>query len=587
MSKARYPKKGFASYMLPFVLIIALLVAGWYIVQNNLNISDLQRIFQAPPVAKDEKVSVIYLEGDVQVKPWSEEKWQTVKPTSFLQAGDTIKTATGGLLVLRFFEGSEIRLDKQTEIKLIRLDKDATVGDHVAIDLIAGRLWRRGTDANTQDADFIINTNLQIIQMNKAVVIDVATDPDQLSVIGGNITTNVAEKVNGTRKPVSQLSLAGGEQVTLDELTMDQLKAGEKGVILPISDEYRSSEWYIWNIEKEEKLGYVVEVATSPTPPKEDLAELEEGLVTVASPKQSQSTGSKVTVSGTYDKAKITSIWVNNDSATLGINDEWEITVPLTQQQNTVTVTALEKNSTVKKEVTSIELNVDTSGPLLGSITNPEVDANGNGTITSDTLELTGEVDTDAEKVCVSHNDTQPAYCLKQFTPGSKIYRYLGGVSYGNVVSGKNKYEIYAYDELGNISQKTIYLFKDTAKPEEKIIEDETATSPNETSSTVSELQKPTITSPDPNVVFETSEAKVTITGTVDKGSRSLLINDRKAGYEVGSGIFEVVYMLEPGENLLRIQTTDSQGNKSKTATLTVIYLEESEVETDDSGVSQ
>lgn len=573
MAKARYPKKGFASYLLPFVLIIALLAAGWYIIQNNLNISDLQRIFQPPPVAKDEKVTVVYLEGDVQVKPWSEEKWQPVKYESFLQAGDSIKSATGGLLVLRFFEGSEIRLDKNSEIKLIRLDKDATAGDNIAIDLISGRLWRRGMDANTEDGDFIINTNRQIIQMNKAIIVDVSTNPDRLRVIGGSVVSNIAEKVSTTRRPVSQLEVLGGEQITLDDLTMDLLKAGEKDVVMPIDEEYRTSEWYLWNVEKEEKLGPVVEIAESPAVVSEDLEELEAGVVTVSSPTANQKTGGKVVVSGTYDKSKIAQIWVNDTSATLGLDDQWEVIINVSERQNTVRVTAQEKNSPAKKEVSTITLSVDTSGPLLGAITKPEVDENGNGTITGDTLELVGEVDSDAEKVCISHNDSQPAYCLKQFTPGAKTYRYLGGVSYGNVVNGKNKYEIQAYDNLGNVSRKTIYLFKDIPKPTEMIIEED-ASSTTETNDDLSDLQKPVITSPDPNQVFETSDGSITITGTVDKGSQSLLINGRKANYEVGSGVFEVTLTLEPGENLLKVQTTDSRGNKSKTATLTAIYLE-------------
>jgi len=478
--------------------------------------------------------------------------------------------------VLRFFEGSEIRLDKNSEIKLIRLDKDATAGDNIAIDLISGRLWRRGRDANTEDGDFIINTNRQIIQMNKAIVVDVSTNPDRLRVIGGSVVSNIAEKVSTTRRPVSQLEVLGGEQITLDDLTMDLLKAGEKEVVMPIDEQYRTSEWYLWNIEKEEKLGYVVEITDSVSVPSEDLEKLEDGLVSVTSPAQNQKTGSKVTVSGTYDKDKIANIWVNNAPAILGIANEWELTINVTEAQNTVTIVAQEKSSSARKEVETISLKADTIGPLLGAIRQPEVDANGNGTITGDTLELIGEVDTDAQRVCISHNDSQPAYCLKQFVPGSQTYRYLGGVSYGNVVSGKNKYEIYAYDALENASKKTIYLFKDAEKPAEKIAEEPEEIS-NEPPPNLSELQKPVITSPDPSQIHQTSEANLTIVGTVDKASQSLLINDKKASYTVGSGSFEVTISLEPGENLIRIQSTDAQGNKSKTATLTVLYLENSE----------
>jgi hypothetical protein len=573
MAQKKYPRKGFGSYLLPFILIIVLLGAGWYIIQNNINLSDIQRIFQPPPVAKDEKVTIVYQEGENQIKPWSEEKWKTLQSDAFLQAGDTIKTSPSGLLVLRFFEGSEIRLGKNTEIKLIRLDKNVTEGDHLAVDLVTGQLWRRGMDGNTEEADFTVNTNRQILQMNKAIVIDLQTNPDKLRVIGGNVISNVAEKMNGTRKPISQLEISGGQELTLDDLTMDQLKAGDKDVVLPIDATYLESEWYLWNIEKEEKLGLVIDIAEPKALVQEDLKPLDEGLVLVTEPKTGAKTGGKTLVAGTYDREKISQIWVNNEPVLLGLADEWETSIQLSEQQQTIRVTALEVNSTVKKEVTTFDVSVDNKGPILGKITKPEVDENGNGEITGDTIELVGEIGSDAQRVCIAHNDSTPAYCLKQFVAGSSSYRYLGGVGYGNLVAGRNKYAIYAYDALENMSQKTIFIFKDAPKPGERI-EDSSPTPPPETS-TGAELSKPVITTPDPSSTFETNNPLLTIKGTVDKGSRTLLINDKKASYTSGSEAFEVTITLEKGENLIRIQTSDALGNKSKTATLTAIYLEE------------
>lgn len=568
----KLPRKGFSSYILPFLLIILLLGTGWYIIQNKINLDDLQRILQPPEVAKDDKVSVVYQEGENQIKQWSEESWEGLEDDSFLQAGDTIKTSGSGVLVLRFFEDSELRVDKKTEIKLVRIDKNETEGDHLAVELVSGQIWRRGKDANTEDSDFIITTNRQIIQMNKAAVVDVSTNPDRLRVIGGTLVSNIAEKINGTRKPISQLEISGGQQITLDDLTLDQLKAGDKEVIFAIDSAYRASEWYLWNIEKEEKLGMVTEVAESSTQAKEELEKLDEGLVLVGTPKPGEKTGTKLTVSGTYDNEKISQIWVNNQAVTLGLGDEWETIITLSAEQNDIKVTAQEKGSTVKKEAKSFEVNVDSQGPSLGKIISPEVDENGNGTITGDKIELVGEVNTDAQKICVSHNNGEP-YCLKQFTAGSKTYRYLGGVAYGNVVTGQNKYSITAYDVQNNISQKTVYYFKDIPKPTEKVIDDSPAPAVSE--STAAELDKPVISSPDPGNVLETAEPQLTIKGTVDPASKSLLINGKKATYAAGSSSFEVTITLESGENLIKIQTTDSQGNKSKSATLKAIYLEE------------
>lgn len=574
MSSPRYPKKSLGSYLFPFILIIALIGTGWYIIQNKINLLDIRKIFEPPTISKDEKVTIAFQEGENEIKPWSTEEWKPLVTNEFLQVGDTIKTGPTGVIVLRFFEESEIRLDKKSEMKLIRIDKNEVSGDHLAVELISGQLWRRGKDANTSEADFIVTTQNQIVQMSTAAVINVKTDPDTLQVIGGKVKSNIAEKIGGSRKPISQLEIVGGQEVTLDSLVIDQLKSGEKNVLTALGEEFLKSEWYLWNIDKEELLGPVVEITTEATEnTAPNLASLEEGLVTVTDPKQGQKTGKKLLVSGNYDASKIRKVFVNNTTAILSESGEWEAPLTLSEGQEKITVTALETEAEEAKKVVEISLDVDSTGPALGKISQPEIDANNNGMIIGDTLELVGEVDSDAQKVCVMHNDKEPTYCLKQFKAGDKSYRYLGGVSYGNVVKGKNKYTITAYDSLENVSQKTIYLFKDEPKPD-KAIEEKAPSTTSPSTDSASELKKPIISSPDASAVFETSTTPIIISGSVDAKSKTLLVNDKKVSYEAGSTSFQVEVGLTLGQNTIKVQTMDANGNKSKTALLTVMYLD-------------
>lgn len=573
MRNPRYPKKGLGSYLLPFILILALLGSAFYIAQNNVNIEDIKRVFKGPELAKDEKVKILHQGGSNQIKPWSDKEWKILKDDEFIQVGDTLKTASDSDLVLEFFEDSQIRLSGSSQIKLIRLDKDEINGDHLALELVSGRVWRRGPKGNNDDADFIINTPHMVTQMNKAVVMDVSASPEIVRILGGTGVVNVARKRNGARVPISRLILSGGEQLLIDDLTLDDLKVGEKDVVTAIDESYFETEWYQWNIEMEERLGPVVEIADMEAK-KKVLELLEEGLVTVTTPGPGEKIGTSVLVQGTYDKERISKIYVNGDVATLGVNDEWESSVPLSEQKNTITVTAQEIDSDQIKEAVVIELDVDTTGPAFGKITNPEVDANNNGVQEGDGLELIGEISSDAVKVCVSHNGSEPAYCLKQFSAGDETYRYVGGVSYGNIVTGENKYSIVATDELGNSTTRTVYLFKDVPVPDTAIEPDENEPESN-TETGTDDLSKPTITDPDPSSVFETGESSILIRGTVDSRSRSLLLNGRKTSYSGGSEIFELNVELTEGENLIKLQSVDSAGNKSKTSILTVIYLKE------------
>jgi len=183
MAKKKAPKKHLGSYLLPFFLILVLLGSGFYIVQNKLNFDDLKRVLKGPELTKNDKIELVYQEGDNQIKHWNKEDWDYVDGDSFLQVGDSIKTSNSGVMVLRFFDDTELRLSGSTTIELIRLDKDANDGDHLAVELVSGKLWRRGPEGNTSEADFIINTNHQVIQMNKASVVDINTNPESVKVI--------------------------------------------------------------------------------------------------------------------------------------------------------------------------------------------------------------------------------------------------------------------------------------------------------------------------------------------------------------------------------------------------------------------
>jgi len=570
MSKPSYPKKGLGSYLLPFLLIILLIGSGIYILQNNINLDDLKRVFKAPEVAKDEKVEVIFSEGNPQIKPWSEQDWREMESDDVLQPGDTLKTTTGELLVLRFFEESEVRLGPDSTLKLIQMERDPIAGDQIALELVAGRLWRRGVKGNTPDSDFIIRTNFQILQMNDPIMLDLKTNPDTTRVIGGSLTDNISEQNNGARKPVSRLDLSAGQELVLDTLTIDMLKAGDTDVTLPLTEDYLNSQWYVWNMDKEEKLGFLVEPELLPDTTAE-LQDLEEGLVEVLSPIAGTRVGSSIQVTGTYDSEKIESIWVNNQEAIFGFNGDWEASVTLSESKSELLVTAQELSSEEEKRVTVISLDVDTSGPTFGEVTQPEIDENGNGTLDSDDLELLGEVSSDAQQVCVMHNDKAPAYCLKQFSAGDESYRYVGSVGYGNVVEGRNKYTITATDSLGNVSQKVIYLFKGVEKPSTAIDEPSTTTAAPSDSSAP---EAPVITDPDPGSDIQVDTETITVSGTVSAGTTSLLVNEKKADYTSGSGSFTIDVPLEVGENLLKFQAVNAQGKGSKTSVLRVFYFE-------------
>lgn len=553
------PKKSSGSYFLPFFLTFLLLGIGYYILKNNIQITDLTRIFQPPAVPKEKKVQLVFQEGEVSFRPWNSETWEQIKPETVIEAGDSLKTQKNGILVLGFFDKSEVRLASLSELKLTRLDKSPD--DHIAYELVKGKIWRRGKNAATQNADTIITTKYQIIQIVKAAVVEVETDPETIRVMQGSVVINVSKPGTTGRKPLAKIELVAGKHLKFSD--------PENRLIEPISDDFLKSEWYLWNSDNDAKLYPIVfEAAVAePAPVPIALENFPEGAITVVSPKAGDLVLGKILVTGTFDPAKISGIEVNGIQATLDLENGFEAAISIAETQNTITVLGIEKETFQKKLGAEFTVIVDATGPVLGKIIQPVLDTNGYGVV-GEKLELIGEIATDAVSVCVRHQDGEP-YCLKQFKTGDKIYKYLGAVKYGNVVKGKNKYAIVASDRFGNKSEKIAYLFKDIPVPQERMAETASTTEPV----AALDFPKPVIISPDPEIPFETPEKTVLIEGTVDPKTISLYVNGKKAPYQAGTEQFSITVPLESGENLIKIQAIDGNGVKSKVSLLKVISL--------------
>ncbi|GEM_PF-5521664 len=566
------PHKSLCSYLLPFALIVLLLGAGWFVIQNQLNLADFTKLFAGPNVKKQEKVKVAFSQGTIEIKPWRSQEWTPWAVQTVLDAGDSIRTSKDSVVVLRFFEASEVRIAELSEVKIVRMDMDQVHGNHLDLDLASGKLWRRGKVANTPQADFIISTPHFVALMNEASVVDFGTTPESLRCLAGSAMLTVTADTGTGKKAIKH----------------DQLKAGFQAIWspevapLPLDDDYLKSEWYLWNIDKEERLGPVAAPATPPpsaaqTPPAQQES-LPEGLVTVTSPQANDVVARDLFVTGTYDAEKIEKIWIQDKEVTLGLDGAWERKLLLDEKTSSLTVTAQQRGESVKKLALGLAISVDAIGPALGKIKEPPVDGNGNGVLKGDNLTMVGEVAADAVRICVAHNDSEP-YCLSKFKKGNATFTYSGAVKYGNVVKGKNKYTISAYDSFNNVTSKTVYYFKDIPKPAEKVAADPLAplqggiTPTSQPNATSSELPKPVISSPDSTETFQSTDPTVVVTGTVDAKTQSILVNGKRASYKSGTKDFSFTYPLEAGENLIKVQAEDSQGNKSKSAVLTVMYL--------------
>ncbi len=580
----QYPKKGFGSYILPFLLIILLAFSGWYIVKNEINLEQIKKVLQAPEIAKDERVKLSFIEAQILHKPWNADQWTAADQDTYLQAGDSLKTGSAAFAVLEFFDKSEVRIDQNTQMKLVRMDKDEALGHQIAVELVQGQAWVRYPHSSTEDSEFIFSSEHQIIQLGAATIMNVKSGPDTTSVLGGNIDINIVDERNGSRKPGGRVSIAAGEEIILDDLNRDSIKAGEENIVDFINQEKLSSAWFERNLSTEAQKESIVEIIGSDSlkVSSEGLEDWSGGDISITSPEEGSNTGAWVLVKGTLDDSSVESIEVNGVEATLGLNDDWEARVRLSKSSNSILVTAQKKGEKTIYKADELKVIVDDVAPGIGDITNPDVDENNEGS-TGDRLELKGLVSADANSICVIHNGGEP-YCLKQFKLGDTEYRYVAGVGFGNIVRGKNSYTIQAKDSFGNVASKTVTLYYGE-RTEESSPSSQAEESPDEPTTTV-EPGKPSISSPDPSTTFETSETSVTLSGNIGSNTQTLLINGKSAQFN-SDGSYTAKINIERGESLIKVQGVARNGEKSKTATLRVLSLEADEEEGDTAEITE
>ena len=572
MTKDPYPKKGISSYLLPFLLIILLGFSGWYLLQNEIKWDHIQRLIQAPEVSKDEKVTLAYQDEGIQIKEWNANGWKLFTEEDFFEPGDSVKTIEGGFAVLRFFEETELRLDQNTELKFVNLEKDDQLGHHISVELLQGQVWVRYPHMGPTESDFLLSSANQIVQLDNEAVMNVRANPDSTSSLGGSITINVVEERTGNRRPIGRIQLNSGEMALLDQLNRDTIKAStDESIIEPLANSLLDSAWGTRNLAAEEELGFIAGM----TGDLETTRVVSDNLdpwpgegVSVDSPLSQEEVGAWVLVQGTVSNENITAIQVNGEEATLGLNNDWEARVRVSRDRSTLTTTVTlndEENYLLEER----EVIVDDQAPVLGDILNPEVDENNSGT-TPSSLELRGEVSADATRVCVSHNGAEP-YCLQQFTEGSTTYRYLGSVGYGNVIEGINTYEVIAYDSYNNVSRKKVFLqYGDSTE-----LLETSSPSDQGSSESATEPPRPVINSPDPSSTFQTSEEFVEISGTVPGNVQTLLINDKAAQFDRNTGAFVARIDIDRGETLIKVQSVAPGGAKSKTTLLRVLSFED------------
>ena len=220
---------------------------------------------------------------------------------------------------------------------------------------------------------------------------------------------------------------------------------------------------------------------------------------------------------------------------------------------------------------------------------------------------INGTVAADVFKVRVDHihGGQTFSHVLGRYSPGSKVWNYVAVAGAdSNMKPGKNVYEVYAYDQEGNISDKAVLTINYSegdlpASTAEPAVSDAAVPVTGEPMPTtvpggdqpgasaaptpspqISRLSAPTVVTFNDVQENTTMENKVKVVGTVDPKSIRVFVNGfALTGYRSGEPQWvyyaaEKYSTLTMGKNTYRVYSVDAEGNKSAITEFEITRIE-------------
>jgi len=503
-------------YFMPFfiiIVLIAIVVVGWrtlnkVFIQDNLSTTN-------------ERVFLNIESGSTKAMMDGKTEWKNAPNNIYLYKGEKIETSLDGRASLTFPDQSIARMEKGSEVGFTQLKKlkEASITE---IALNSGEVWTKVENIVNPDSSFTVTTDLISVD-TKGGVLDI-NYPGTVYVIQGSAQISI--KNNG--ETIKTLNVGVGQQFIIDAAGISDIAENlETTLIFAISDEFKTSDWYKWNMRKDGSITAFEESGTE------------------------EDTTTDETTTKTVDE-------------TTGTTDE---TTTKTVEDTEATVSDTTK--TTDEEPADANDKTPPSAPAF------KEPGGNDDTVTIDDIEqiISGTVSSDTYAVIV--ND----YKLGKYIPGAKTFQYYAKTAYGNLKVGDNEFIAYAEDKAGNKSETS----KITLVLEQKTFDDKTAESKTESGTDTSALPKGTstggvkITDPNGGTSFTTTETVFDIKGEVPEGTAKVIINDYQlTKFAVGDTTFtykasSAMGSLTLGEkNLYTVKAYDADDELLGSASITI-----------------
>lgn len=506
-------------FLWPFLLII---LVGIIVVLL------IQFVFSWLDQRETEFKNKIYLyldRGSAQILPWGDTEWTKAYHGQLVLEGDRLMLEEVSRGVLAFYDGTVLRLGPATKVEMGEIVTEEE-GDAIHLDLDNGNLWVNLNAEADVPLRFIVETdNLRITSYGTVFEVSL-TDRETVRVLEGEVLVEVLDATSEDREVVlEQVKVGVGQQVELTSSEMEDILAHKSVSLLEaIDDEWKTSEWYVWNQEEDAHPTVYGDTQTDEVAPEDSVVVPDDETIDEADEEVSE-------------------------------DDEEQEEVP---GAPVVTITFPEDNPyTLDAGITSVAITGTTS-VSTAKVTVTSYDEAGNPT----------------------------SYVLSGYMAGSTTWRYNAAVDYNNLREGRNLFTVVSEtaegvksDPIDVVVQVPDGAFSDE---DEEAVEEDTSTE-DEDDITVSDepLSTPQVTSLNGESLpadgtYTTSAETVTIFGSVSTSAVAVYVNDFKLSkYQAGSGSWSYYAQpdfgnYDPGTNSFTVYVEDAEGNKSAVFSFTI-----------------
>ncbi len=343
---------------------------------------------------RDEAVLTV-LRGAATVQEWGESEPRLAFDAESVLIGDTVHTDFEGWAVLRFLDGSELRLDADTTVTLREVVTTDPQQTEVVVSLEQGRVWLH--QALNRDPAFQMTVQTSVLDVRSEMaeaLIKVSPEQQGLQVFQETVKVLYVDRARDQRT-VDTTMLRSGQQTLLTAETQRALLARENVDLLQDFDLTKmEDDFVLWN---------------------------RDGILPSAS--------EAATVSDTEGDS-----FENDEKETSPEEDLEEELTPLDETEE-----ELDAADEEPLDLENLKIRLDSPAATVE--------------LQKDGIALEGSiVSGEAARVEVTWDGNGQPYVLSGYTAGAADFRYVADAAYGNLRLGVNRYTIKAFDSKGQVS---------------------------------------------------------------------------------------------------------------------------------------